>query len=265
VTGSGSREPWTEGRIRRELAEFVEGATEWPSYRDFQRDGRQRLRDQVTRYGGARLWAERLGLEYPERRPGYAARWTEARVRAGLSEFLRGCERWPTRLEFEAAGRKPLRDAVGRLGGVEHWAVEFGLPLASMRSGSIRWWTPERIELELRNALAGSDTWPSRRELQRRGKPGLAGAVYHHGGAGYWARRLGIRREVRQVGHEGPRVWTTERILSELEEFCRDRETWPTEREFVNAGRARLYNAICHHGGPRTWAARLGVPPGPRG
>ena len=59
----GKRAPnkWTARRLRDELEEFLDGATEWPSYRDFQRAGRQTLRNQVTRFGGARLWAKRLG------------------------------------------------------------------------------------------------------------------------------------------------------------------------------------------------------------
>jgi hypothetical protein len=51
-----SSTPWTEPRIRRELEEFLDGATEWPSYRDFVRGGRwQNLRNQVTKLGGPRL------------------------------------------------------------------------------------------------------------------------------------------------------------------------------------------------------------------
>jgi hypothetical protein len=88
-------------------------------------------------------------------------------VREELSEFVRRRSEWPSRLEFERAGRKGLRDAVGRLGGPERWAPEFGLPLRDLKSGSKLAWTPERIELELRAFLAGCDVWPPRRELRR--------------------------------------------------------------------------------------------------
>jgi hypothetical protein len=249
---------WTAARVRRELEEFLDGATEWPAYRDFQRAGKQTLRNQVTRFGGPRLWASRLGLTYPERKPGYVPRWTEARVRAELSEFLDVRQCWPSRVEFEQAGRKPLRDAVRRLGGPERWAAEFGLPLQNLRSGSKLVWTPERIESELRMALAGTDTWPSRRELQRRGGAGLVKAIYHWGGAAYWARRVGVKRR-EHAGPRGPRIWTDERIRTELEEFCCGRTIWPTQREFIEAGKARLYDAACHHGGAGRWASELGL------
>ena len=65
----GATEPWTEQRVPRKLEEYMVGATEWPSYREFQRAGRQFLRDKVTHLGGARLWEERLWLPYPERKP----------------------------------------------------------------------------------------------------------------------------------------------------------------------------------------------------
>ena len=256
----GKRAPnkWTARRLRDELEEFLDGATEWPSYRDFQRAGRQTLRNQVTRFGGARLWAKRLGLDYPERKPGYLTRWTDERVRAELSLYLRGRSVWPSRLEFEAAGRKPLRDAIRRLGGPERWAAEFGLPLQNLQSGSKRVWTPERIECELRSVTGDRDTWPGRRELELKGRPGLARAVYRHGGADYWARRIGVRRPPRS-GPKGARIWTDERLRSELQDFCRGRSTWPTEREFTEAGRYRLYDAACHHGGPGRWASELGL------
>lgn len=253
-----SNAAWTEARIRHELQEFLEGATEWPSYRDFQRSGRQHLRNQVTKCGGARLWAKRLGLAYPERKPGYATRWTEERVRAELEEFLRGWDYWPSRLEFEAAGRKPLRDAIRRLGGPERWAAELGLPLRDLKSGSKRAWTDERIEAELHKALDGRDSWPGRRELERIGPFGLASAVAHGRGTAYWARRLGFKLPQR-APRPRRRTWTDQRIRAELEAFCRGRTTWPTEREFTQAGKSRLYNAACQYHGPRYWAAELGL------
>ncbi len=192
---------------------------------------------------------------------------TEARLRAGLDRgprargprgVLRGRNHWPTRLEFEAGGRTALRDAIRRLGGPERWAGEFGLPLRNLKSGSKLVWTDERIEAELRKVLEGRDTWPTRRELERVGRFGLATAVCHRGGTGYWARRLGFKAPPR-AGMGGPRRWTDERIRAELEEFCRGRTTWPTEREFLAAGKSPLYNAACHYGGTPHWAAELGL------
>ena len=246
---------WTRARIRHELDDFLQGATEWPSYRDFQRAGRQKLRDEVTKSGGARLWAKRLKLPYPERKPGYAPRWTEDRVRRDLEEFLVGWDHWPSRLEFEAADRKGLRDAVRRLGGPERWAAEFGLPLENLKFGSKRAWTDERIEAELRKILDGRDTWPTRRELERLGPFGVATAVAQRGGTAYWARRLGLEPPPR-AGISRPRIWTDDRIRAELAEFCRGRTTWPTEREFLSAGESALYNAACHYRGTRALGRR---------
>jgi hypothetical protein len=261
LTAAKCRPPkprWTQARIRHELEEFLQGATEWPSYRDFQRAGRQKLRDEVTRSGGPRLWAKRLGLPYLDRKPGYAPVWTEERVRADLEEFLHGWTHWPSRLEFEAAGHKLLRDAVRRLGGPERWAGEFGLPLQNLKFGSRRAWTEERIEAELGRLLAGREAWPTRREIERFGSFGLAAAVEHRGGAAYWARRMGLEPPL-HMGISRPRIWTDERIRAELEEFCRARATWPTEREFLQAGKAPLYCAACKYRGPRYWAAQLGL------
>ena len=254
---------WTEERVRCELESFLDGALEWPSYREFQRNGRKQLRDVVTRLGGARRWARLVGVRYVERKPGYAPRWTEDRVRAELHVFLDGRRDWPMRLEFENAGCKALRDAVGRLGGPQRWAREFGLPIRDLRSGSKRAWTDARIERELRWFLGDRKQWPSRPEFEAAARSDLLGAVYSRQGVEHWARRVGVtcRPNTRPPG---PRIWTDERIRAELEEFCLTRVTWPSEREFIEAGKERLYKAASRRGGVGRWASGLGLARGRR-
>jgi len=55
------------------------------------------------------------------------------------------------------------------------------------------------------------------------------------------------------------RHWTDERIRVELSEFTRGREDFPTVREFIDAGRKTLYEAIARYGGAERWAAELGL------
>jgi len=256
-------EAWPNERVRHELEAFLEGAVEWPSYREFQRRGRKGLRDMVTRLGGARRWADRLGVAYVEHKPGYASRWTEDRVRAELREFLDGRREWPTRLEFEQAGHKTLRDAVGRLGGRERWAREFGLPLRDLRTGSKRAWTEARIELELLTFLDGDNEWPTRRAFEQADRGDLLAAVYRGEGVKHWARRVGVTRRPFPAP-PGPRIWSDERIRAELTRFCDGRTTWPTQREFVRAGKAQLYQAASRRGGVDRWASVLDLARGRR-
>jgi Fic family protein len=53
------------------------------------------------------------------------------------------------------------------------------------------------------------------------------------------------------------RRWTDERIRAELREFTRGRDDFPTVREFTEAGRKTLYEAIARYGGADRWAAEL--------
>ena len=245
-------------RIRQELSEFLDGSREWPSYREFQRAGRKGLRDRITKHGGARLWARRMGVRYLERRPGYPSIWTDERIRHELRAFLRGRDLWPSRHEFEHAGRKLLRDAVQRTGGPERWAGEFELPRRDERSGSRRVWTDDRIEAELRDFLRNRPEWPSRHEFLAGGRSRLLGAVYNRGGPNRWARRLGVRRTERS-GAPPRWVWPEERIRSELIDFCAGREQWPRYREFVAADKDRLYKAASLRGGIDHWIEELGL------
>lgn len=251
-------EPWSEERLDRELTEFLAEASEWPSYSEFQRKGKKAVRDAVNRFGGARRWAERLGVRYVERRPGYAPIWTDEKIRSDLRAFLRGKKTWPSRKDFEAAGLKTLRDAVLRTGGPERWAAEFGLPRRDERSGSRRVWTDERIERRLRTLLDGSDRWPSKQDFLDAGAGGLISAVYLHGGPDYWARRLGVTR-ARSSRPAQPTKWPEERIRDELRAFCAGRDDWPRFSEFVASGRRNLYGMASLRGGIDRWVRELGL------
>jgi hypothetical protein len=217
------------------------------------------LRDMVTRYGGARRWADELGVRFVERRPGYAPIWTEERIRNDLARFLAGRAEWPSRKEFEAAGLKPLRDAVRRTGGPERWAAELGVGVPDRRRGSMRGWSDAEIERELRRLIGDSEEWPTKNQFTEAGQLSLLLSLYRHGTVDAWARRLGVRR--RPVRGDAPRRWTEDRVRAELEAFCAGRDTWPTANEFERAALGRLYRAASRLGGVRRWQRQLGLRP----
>jgi hypothetical protein len=244
--------------VREELSDFLAGREEWPSYREFQHAGRKGLRDAVTRLGGARRWARELGVAFVERKPGYATIWTEERIRADLETFLAGRDVWPSRIEFEAAGLKTLRDAIGRTGGPPRWAEEMGLLRLDERRGSRRVWTEERIEAGLRQLIDGEGRWPEVPEFRRAGKTALLAAIYAHGGPDYWGSRLGARRPERP-NRNRPVVWDEQRIGRELREVCAEHGGWPRFAEFESMGRGALYRAASRNGGVALWKRELGL------
>ena len=254
------RSPWTEIRVRGELQAFLADRDEWPPAADFVRAGRRQLRDMVYRFGGSRRWARELGVRYPERRSGRYLRWTDERIRTELEAFLAGRAEWPSRIAFERAGCKALRDAVTRTGGPDRWARELGLTIADLRRGSRRAWDDARIAAELAPLLAGRSEWPTKSEFAEAGLGSLLGAIYRHGGGPKrWARRFGVRRR----RHTGPvpnrRLWTDERIEAELRAFVAGRTAWPGARAFSDAGLAQLYREASLHGGIPRWRQRFGL------
>ena len=255
--GSGSN--WTDDRIRDELRQFLGNRTEWPTYRDFQRSGLKRLRDAVTRTGGAEHWAHELGVRFVRHRPGYPTIWTEERIRRDLRKYLRRKKAWPSRQEFEQDGLTELRNAVNRTGGPDRWATEFGLRRRDRRSGIRRGWTPDIIEARLKEVIGDSSRWPSDREFKRAGLRGMLGAIRMREGPGYWADRLGVQRRP-GASRPGRIMWTEERIREELMAFCAGRDAWPGEREFLQSGQGPLYRAASRTGGIPYWAAQLGLP-----
>jgi hypothetical protein len=248
----------TEDRVREELRRFLNGRTEWPGYRDFQRAGHKVLRDNVTRHGGARRWAKEMGVRYVERRPGYAPIWTEGRIRGDLRDYLAGHEQWPAREQFELDGRTALRNAVNRTRGADRWAEAFGLPRMDRRRGIRRGWTDEATYEQLGLLIGDTARWPSRREFEAAGLYSMLTTIYRHDGPDFWASRMGVRRRPTS-GKPSAKSWTEDRIRLELRRFCARRELWPTEREFVEAGKRALYSAASRNGGVARWAAELGL------
>ena len=71
----------------------------------------------------------------------------------------------------------------------------------------------------------------SKNELRARGKASLEFAMRRDGGPGAWARRLGVERRHSATGH----YWSEKRIEREVGPFLEGRDTWPAEREFLDA------------------------------
>ncbi len=221
------RSTWTDEDIDAELRRFLADGTVWPSYREFVAAGRGSLRSAVTRRGGSHAWAARVGIEWVERRPGYAPRWTDARVRAELELFLANRTVWPSRAEFEGAGLKLLRDPINRLGGTERWAAEFGLLRPNQRSGSQRVWDDERIEQTIGPLVQRLGRWPTTAEFHHEDLASALTAVYTYGGVELWSERLGAASGSRERALPRSRFWSDERIERELQAYCRERVAGP--------------------------------------
>jgi hypothetical protein len=252
---------WTDEEIHAELRRFLAGRRVWPSYAEFVAGDRRALREAITRHDGARTWAARVGVDWVERRPGYAPRWTVERVRAELKPFLASRASWPSRAEFEAAGLKTLREAINRLGGVEVWAANFGLPRPDQRSGSHRVWDDEKLQQAIAPLVKRLGRWPTKGEFRREGLASALTAVYSYGGVQIWSERLGVALGSRKWPVPERRFWTDERIERELRTYCRGRSSWPTWREFVRDGNAKLYRAASLNGGVARWQKQLGLRP----
>ena len=205
--------------------------------------------------------------------PVRVARWDEESIRRALSEFVDGWDRWPTCEEFAVGGAKGLREVVSRLHGPAWWAQEMGLPGGDRPAGGVRRWTDERIHATLAELLGDRDTWPTSREFDDAGLHSLREALRRYGGPARWSQEMGVswtpsQRPTRRREHPPspppqphrpwPK-WTEHTIALELERFLDGRRDWPRHVEFVAAGQKGLYHAVLKHGGPHTWADRMGV------
>lgn len=123
-------------------------------------------------------------------------------------------------------------------------------------------WTEQAIRQELSAFLADRTVWPTCREFEAAGLKAMREAMMRIHGAEWWAREMGLPAGDRPTG--GVRRWTDDRIRQTLGEFIGSRSTWPTAREFDEAGLHALREALRHYGGPARWSRELGVEWTPR-
>lgn len=256
---------WNARTIEAALAEFLAGRDEWPRHAEFVDAGRKGLYHAVLKHGGTRVWAERMGVAWVSRRGGTPPRWTEERVRERLTPVLADRNSWPLPAEFAALGATDLLNAARRLGGVKHWAMEFGLKpppniaeggAGARRTGPI--WDDGRIAREIEPLIRELGRWPTKSEFRRAGLGKALAAVYSHGGSGCWQRRFGVAPREPTGPVPSRQRWTAELVEAELRRFCGDRRGWPAYAEFRAAGRTDLYHAAARHGGIRFWQIHLG-------
>lgn len=250
---NGARhENWSMQRIERELRAYIErrGLNRMPSARELRSDGLGPLASAIDSYGGFVAWAERLGYEAnPGRR---RDTWSEGRVerelRALLEEHGYEGKRLPPRSWFAERGRGDLHRAINRYGGVKRFAPALGF---ECRTQSSR----EELERRLREAHEGRNEMLTTKELE---ELGLSGFVSRTGGIQRWAERLGMEAKHR-------RRYSPEEIEAELRKFIGDREYFPTQREFREAGKLGLHSSLRRHGGITHWRQKMGLPQAPSG
>jgi len=117
---------WTERRVEATLEHLLRGRTTWPTRAEFFAGGYDGLHTWLRHNGGMRAWATCYGL--PNVRGGGSVRkWTEETIDAALRALVSGRDRYPTGLEFNAAGLGGLYRAIGAGRDHDEWADRLGL------------------------------------------------------------------------------------------------------------------------------------------
>jgi DNA invertase Pin-like site-specific DNA recombinase len=248
---------WPEHQVRAALEPFLASRGNWPTFPEFQAAGLGLVHRQIELRGGVRLWARHYGL-LREPLPNRLGAWSDDRIRRELKQFLVGRSDWPTKYEFDAAGKVTLRRVLDGFGGQERWAGEFGVRIPRQRR-RLHSWTEEQIEAELRRFTVGAERWPTRREFEEAGLRSLYNAVMCRGARQPLAKKLGLRVLPRYA--RLPIRWSDEAIDRALCDPLDGRDSWPTWTEFVAANLNCLYQAIGRSpGGHDAWAHRYGLP-----
>jgi hypothetical protein len=233
--------------VRIELERLCAGCTVFPSPRDFHVVGVRDLYDALVVRGELKFWAREMGLPLlPTRGRGAARKWTEDNIRVALTELCAGRDWFPGGPEFRAAGLGGLYSRLCQWGELDRWAGEMRLPRHRADK-----WDDDSIRIALTKLCASRTSWPPQAEFEEAGLLGLYGSLSKRDELDRWAEEMGFVRP--------PRVdWNDETIRAALIEFCAGRKTWPTVREFVEAGLVGLYGAISERSELDRWAEEMG-------
>jgi hypothetical protein len=247
---------WPETKVRSALENFLAGCVEWPHYEEFQAAGLALLYRQVELHGGKRRWAGSFGLPTASPRDPVQG-WVDERIRGELDRFLAGRRTWPPTKDFASAGLQTVRLAVGRSGGPERWAAEYGLTLDPTHRTRPAPWTDDRIAAALQPLLSGRVRWPAKSAFVEAGLGSLYSTIQKRGAISEWAERFGIRPP--PARNRPATLWTDEYIEATLTALVRQHGRWPRFVEFRAAGVRSLYERLRRDGTLADWAERLGV------
>ena len=252
----------TESELRARLEPFLRGRERWPPFREFQAAGLAWLYDQVQRHGGRTHVAELVGLPFHAGPNQTIAGWSEERIREELRIYLAAQSTWPGRKQFLADGREGLRNAVNWFGGPDRWARELQVELPPKRRPHQRW-PYARTKSQLAAFTAARTRWPAKIEFDNAGKRALYEAIRRRGLRDQLAAELDL--QLPPASMPPKRRWTDAAIEHALDDLLKGRTSWPTYREFEQAGLGGLNNILQFTGRRDAWASRYGFRPQQRG
>jgi hypothetical protein len=186
-----------EARLAADLAPFLAGRTRWPRYDEFFNAEGEEERENYKLYSrirvrGGRYWAEYFGLEFGRGRQS-TAKWQDADIIAAMRDWWPEGQDFPTRKQFEAAGKGPLMVAMRFNGGMQFWADKLNIRRVTPSAGVTKThWNEERILSELQAFCAGATSFPRHADFKAANKFALQAAMLRAGGRPYWAERVGL-------------------------------------------------------------------------
>jgi hypothetical protein len=108
-----------------------------------------------------------------------------------LRSFTAGRTTFPTRHEFDGAGRADLRCAVARYGGASYWARRLGLKRSQRQKGREPYLSRDAIH-DAKRVMQSEAVLPGARRLRALGYQRLATVVQAAGGARRFVERYGL-------------------------------------------------------------------------
>jgi hypothetical protein len=232
-----------------------------PTTNELKRFGRSDLESAIQKHGGQQSVAERLGLNYTQKRRGH---WDDfSSVRRELLGYIEEHGTpgvMPTRNQLEKAGRGDIVNAMNKHGGSRAVAKQMGLETTYMANPLGYWDDFANVERELISFIeehGAPGVMPTHEELAITAHGDLSSAIRKHGGIQSVAEQLGLAYKQKRWGY-----WDNFSIVErELHKFIQEHGSpgvMPMLKELKKAGQGDLASAIRKkHGGPQSVAERL--------
>jgi hypothetical protein len=259
---------WADfSNFERELLAFIEEHGTpgvMPTDKELRKARLGNLPDAISKHGGYAEVAERLGLTYNRKRPGY---WDDfSNVKRELLAFIQeqGTHGvMPTQDELMKAPQGTLPSAIQKHGGYAVVAKRLKLELTYTKKTLGYWDDFVNLERELLAFIAKHGTpglMPTNEELRKAKQSSLSAAIQKHGGYPAVAERLelGFAHIAKPPGYWDDFSNVERKLLEFIQEYGKQ-GVMPKDNELRQAGQSSLSVAIGKHGGYSAVAERLGL------
>jgi hypothetical protein len=237
--------PWNEEGVKGHIQNYISRYNEFPTQKKLGANGMSGLAARIGQFGGFPYFRSLMGVSpwQPKRK------WSEATIRKKLQAICERLGRFPKDVELSSDLRNAIRrHSVDGPHDLNYFRMKLGYPITKQ---SVGYWTEDAIQIELKQIINTSGSFPTNSFLKRIRRDDLSGAIQQSGGFNKWRQKLGY-----PIIQHSPNQYTDEMLKEWLRKVILEKGGLPTQKELRRLD-SKMQAATAHRGGITHWLTLL--------